>query len=154
MIFFSNSLCCIWQEHFVVDEGEQRIDNFAIPLSLQYGLDTVEEDTPSVTLVFLNIAPMIMKEQNRKAGEKANQPTVTTLMSHFRLLRNTIDSFEQVRSVQDPTDNIFLTSANLIVVLFVRQALKISTHCWDAQSAYLRMMHLKVLGKWQSQKKT
>ncbi len=138
-----------------MDEGEQRIDNFAIPLSLQYGLDTVEEDTPSVTLVFLNIAPMIIKEQNRKAGEKANQPTVTTLMSHFRLLRNTIDSFEQVRSVQDLTVKFFFsTFDNLIVVLFIRQAWKISTHCWDAQSAYRRMMPLKVLEKWQSQKKT
>ena len=84
------------QEHFVVDESDQKIDIFPIPLSLQYGLDTVEEDTPSVTLIFLNIAPMIIKESNRKAGEKTSQPTITTLMSHFRLLRNTIDSFDQV----------------------------------------------------------
>ncbi|XP_057379729.1 Fanconi anemia group D2 protein-like [Daphnia carinata] len=87
-----------FQEHFVVDETEQQIDNFQIPLSLQYGLDTVEEDTPSVSMVFLNIAPMVIKEQNRKDKrdrENANQPSLTTLMSHFRLLRNTIDSFEE-----------------------------------------------------------
>lgn len=87
-----------FQEHFVVDETEQQIDIFQIPLSLQYGLDTVEEDTPSVAMVFLNIAPMAIKEQIRKDKrdrESANQPSLTTLMSHFRLLRNTIDSFEE-----------------------------------------------------------
>lgn len=85
---------CI-QEHFVVDEDEQPIDKFMMPLSLQYGLDVDENAT--LKMVFINIAPMLIKEQSRKAGEKANQPTVTTLMSHFRLLRNTIDSFEQAR---------------------------------------------------------
>lgn len=65
-----------------------------MPLSLQYGLDVDENST--IKLVFMNIAPMLIKEQQRKAGDKANKPTVTTLMSHFRLLRNTIDSFEEV----------------------------------------------------------
>lgn len=95
----TNFLHCVIQEHFVVDESEQQIDNFQISLSLQYGLDTVDEDTPSVSMVFLNIAPMAIKEQNRKDRrdrESANQSSLTTLMSHFRLLRNTIDSFEEV----------------------------------------------------------
>lgn len=67
-----------------------------IPLSLKYGLDI--DENSNIKLVFMNIAPMTIKEQQRKPGEKANQPTVTTLMSHFRLLRNTIDSFDQVWS--------------------------------------------------------
>ena len=79
-----------------MDESEQEIDIFPISLSLQYGLDTAEEDKPSVKLIFLNIAPMIIKESNGKVGEKTNKPTITTLMSHFRLLRNTIDSFDKV----------------------------------------------------------
>ena len=83
------------QENFIVDEDEQPIDKFLMPLSLQYGLDVVDENA-TIKLVFLNIAPLIINEHSRKAGEKTNKPTVTTLMSHFRLLRHTIDSFDQV----------------------------------------------------------
>lgn len=84
-----------------MDEKEPKIDIFQIPLSLLYGLDTVEEDSPENTLVFLNIAPMAIKEQirrDKRDRESANEPSLTTLMSHFRLLRNTIDSYEEVRS--------------------------------------------------------
>lgn len=93
-----------------MDESEQKIDIFQIPLSLQYGLDTVEEDSPSVLMVFLNIAPMSIKEQirrDKRDRESANEPSLTTLMSHFRLLRNTIDSFEEVCSFIKKIHNPF-----------------------------------------------
>lgn len=83
-----------------MNEKEQKIDIFHIPLSLLYGLDTVEE-SPEDELVFLNIAPIAIKEQirrDKRDRESANEPSLTTLMSHFRLLRNTIDSYEEVRS--------------------------------------------------------
>lgn len=84
-----------------MNEKEQKIDIFHIPLSLLHGLDTVEEDSSEDGLVFLNIAPIAIKEQirrDKRDRESANEPTLTTLMSHFRLLRNTIDSYEEVRS--------------------------------------------------------
>lgn len=39
---------------------------------------------------------MAVKEQSRKAGERSSDPTLTTLMSHIRLMRNIIDSYDQV----------------------------------------------------------
>ena len=86
-----------------MDDTEQQIDNFQIQLSLQYGLDVVEEDSPDSPIVFLNIAPMTILEQirrERRDRESANKSSLITLMSHFRLLRNTIDSYEEVNIFQ------------------------------------------------------
>ena len=86
-----------------MDDTEQQIDNFQIQLSLQYGLDVVEEDSPAGPIVFLNIAPMTILEQirrERRDRESANKSSLITLMSHFRLLRNTIDSYEEVNIFQ------------------------------------------------------
>ena len=86
-----------------MDDTEQQIDNFQIQLSLQYGLDVVEEDSPAGSIVFLNIAPMTIQEKirrERRDRESANKSSLITLMSHFRLLRNTIDSYEEVNIFQ------------------------------------------------------
>ena len=66
-----------------------------MPLSLQYGIDKTE-DNPGLRLVFVNLAPLIMAEYSRKKGEPTPKSAITTLMSHFRLLRNTIDSHAEV----------------------------------------------------------
>lgn len=79
----------------MVDEDEQNIDNLEIAMSLQFGLDKVDENS-NVKMVFMNLGPMVVAEKGRKAGEQTRQSTVTTLMSHFRLLRNTIESFGEV----------------------------------------------------------
>ena len=76
-------------------DEDQQFDNLQIPLSLQYGLDAAEAESSNMTLLFLNIGPMAIKEQNRKAGERSSEPTLTTLMSHIRLMRNIIDSYDQ-----------------------------------------------------------
>ena len=86
-----------------MDDTEQQIDNFQIQLSLQYGLDVVEEDSPAGSIVFLNIAPMTIQEKirrKRRDRESANKSSLITLMSHFRILRNTIDSYEEVNIFQ------------------------------------------------------
>ena len=93
--FVIYSLALFNQDKFVVDEDEQSIDGLEIAMSLQYGLDKIEENS-SVKMVFMNLGPMTIAEKNRKTGEQTRQSTVTTLMSHFRLLRNTIDSYEEV----------------------------------------------------------
>lgn len=83
------------------DEDEQPLDGFDIRLTLQYGLDATEVNNETgIKMVFLNIAPLIIKEASGRKGpppdKGAVQPSVTTLMSHFRLLRNTIDSLQEV----------------------------------------------------------
>ena len=79
----------------MVDEDEQTIDNLEVAMSLQYGLDKVDEES-NVKMVFMNLGPMVIAEKGHKTGEQTRQLTVTTLMSHFRLLRNTIESYGEV----------------------------------------------------------
>ena len=90
-IFFFSVL----KANFVVDENEQPINNLGLPLSLQYGLNDIDAE-PGVSIVFMNIAPMAIREQNRKAGERTNLPTLTTLVSHFRFLRNMLGTCNDV----------------------------------------------------------
>ena len=84
-----------FQDEFVVDEDEQNISNLDIEMSLQYGLDKVDENS-NVKMVFMNLGPMVIAEKDRKTSKQTRQSTVSTLMSHFRLLRNTIESYGEV----------------------------------------------------------
>lgn len=91
-----------------MDEDEQPLDDLPIRLSLQLGLDQLEES--NMKPVFINIGPMTLFEASRKPGDRPSggpkKATVTTLMSHFRLLRHTIDSYDQVRtSLSSPITN-------------------------------------------------
>ena len=109
----------LFQDKFVVDEDEQKIDNLSVPLSLLYCLEKVEENS-DVKMVFLNLGPMTIMEYNRKSGEQAQKTTAITLMSHFRLLRNVIDSYEAVLYSINPVSISFrLISLTIIMMVCI-----------------------------------
>lgn len=81
----------------MVDEEKQPLDDFPVKLALKMSLNTVEANDLINKRQFINIAPMTFKEALRQLGDPlGNEASVTTLVSHFRLLRNTTQSYEPV----------------------------------------------------------
>ena len=82
----------------MVNEDEQPLDGFPVKLALKMRLiDTVEANEFISKPAFVNIGPMTFNEVPRLPGDPfGNKASITTLFSHFRLLRSTIDSSELV----------------------------------------------------------
>jgi len=51
----------------VVDESDQDLAGLPIEVTLQYGLDSSEEN-PDVNLVFVNLSPMVIREDQQQVG--------------------------------------------------------------------------------------